>query len=84
MNCCADLDVPPGELLHSWRQRGCLSCQGQGRLVPHRTMLLMLKPDVFNQVGDSQYRFCASPDCPVVYFSRERSFTTEISGYVSG
>jgi len=39
-------------------------------------MLLMLKPELFDQVGESQYRFCASPDCPVVYFSRERSFTT--------
>lgn len=39
-------------------------------------MLLMLKPERFDQVGESQYRFCASPDCPVVYFSRERSFTT--------
>lgn len=74
MNCCADLEVPPGELL---QVGDCLSCQGQGRLVPQRTMLLMLKPDVFNQVGDGKYRFCASPDCPVVYFSRERSFTTE-------
>jgi hypothetical protein len=39
-------------------------------------MLLMLKPELFDQVGESQYRFCSSPDCPVVYFSRERSFTT--------
>jgi hypothetical protein len=39
-------------------------------------MLLMLKPELFNQLRDSQYRFCASPDCPVVYFSGERSFTT--------
>jgi len=39
-------------------------------------MLLMLKPEIFDQVGDSQYRFCASSDCSVVYFSRERSFTT--------
>jgi hypothetical protein len=37
-------------------------------------MFLMLRPEYFDQMGESQYRFCASPDCPVVYFSRERSF----------
>lgn len=57
-------------------QRGCLSCNGTSRPVTLRTMLLMLKPEHFAQVGESQYRFCASPDCPVVYFSRGRSFTT--------
>jgi hypothetical protein len=40
-------------------------------------MILMLKPEHFDQVGESQYRFCASPDCPVVYFSSEHSFTTD-------
>jgi hypothetical protein len=39
-------------------------------------MLLMLKPELFDQVGEGEYRFCASPDCPVVYFSREHTFTT--------
>jgi hypothetical protein len=39
-------------------------------------MVLMLRPELFNQVGDSHYRFCAARDCPVVYFSQERSFTT--------
>jgi hypothetical protein len=58
-------------------QRGCLSCQGQSQPVTLRTILLMLKPEFFDQVGESQYRFCTSPDCPVVYFSRERHFTIE-------
>jgi hypothetical protein len=40
-------------------------------------MLLMLEPERFDQVEESQYRFCSSPDCPVVYFSREHSFTTD-------
>lgn len=39
-------------------------------------MFLMLKQERFDQVGESQYRFCASAGCPVVYFSNERSFTT--------
>ena len=77
MNCCAELDALPVELSPVGSERGCLSCQSPGRIVPFRTMLLMLKPELFDQVGESQYRFCASPDCRVVYFSRERSFTTE-------
>jgi hypothetical protein len=40
-------------------------------------MLLMLKPEFFDRVGENQYRFCASPDCPVIYFSRERFFSTD-------
>jgi hypothetical protein len=39
-------------------------------------MLLMLKPELFDQIGESQYRYCASPDCEVVYFSSEHCFTT--------
>lgn len=74
MNCCAETNLSPGELLGS--PRDCRACQGPSWPVTLRTMLLMLKPAFFDQVGESQYRFCASPDCPVVYFSSERSFTT--------
>jgi hypothetical protein len=76
MNCCAESEKPVVELQTLGSQRGCSSCNGQSRPVTLRTMLLMLKPDFFDQVGESQYHFCASPDCAVVYFSRERSFTT--------
>src|SRR5436189_4075854 len=76
MNCCTESDTSPVELHKIGTQRGCLSCQGSSQPVTLRTMLLMLRPELFDQVGESQYRFCASPDCPVVYFSRECSFTT--------
>ena len=76
MNCCAESEIFPVELQSTGSQRDCSSCNGQSRPVTLRTMLLMLKPEIFDQVGESQYRFCASPDCSVVYFSRERSFTT--------
>ena len=76
MNCCSDLDATTAELLPVGAGRDCLSCQGAGHTVSLRTMLLMLKPELFNQVGEIRYRFCASPDCLVVYFSGERSFTT--------
>jgi len=76
MSCCSESDKPPVEVSQAGSGRGCLSCDGPSRLVSLRTMLLMLKPELFDQVGESQYRFCASPDCQVVYFSRARSFTT--------
>ena len=57
-------------------RHGCQSCDGPSRPVTLRTMLLMLKPEFFDQVGENQYRFCASPECQVVYFSRARSFST--------
>jgi len=75
MNCCLESDTTPVELPKEGQQLACLSCNGTSRPVTRRTMLLMLKPECFDQVGESQYRFCASPACPVVYFSRERSFT---------
>jgi Zinc binding domain len=76
MNCCAESDTLPDESPQAGLKRGCLSCNGPSRPVTLRTMLLMLRPELFGQIGESQYRFCASPDCQVVYFSRECSFTT--------
>jgi hypothetical protein len=77
MNCCVESNAPLGEPLQDGPRRGCLSCEGQSRPVNLRTMLLMLKPELFDQVGESHYRFCDSPESPMVYFSRERSFTTD-------
>lgn len=76
MNCCTESYLPMAESQKEGPQRGCMSCDGTSRPVTLRTMHLMLKPEHFAQVGEGQYRFCASPDCPVAYFSRERSFTT--------
>jgi CopZ-like zinc binding protein len=76
MNCCVESEISLAELQKVGSGADCLSCQGPSRPVTLKTVFLMLKPDLFDQVGESQYRFCASPDCPVVYFSRERSFTT--------
>lgn len=76
MSCCAEAGTLP-VLQKVEAQRVCSSCQGASQPVTLRTLLLMLKPEFFDQVGESQYRFCASPDCPVVYFSRERCFTSD-------
>lgn len=77
MSCCADIGTLPVVLQTAETQRVCLSCQGPSQPVTLRTLRLMLKPEFFDQVGESQYRFCASPACPVVYFSRECCFTSD-------
>jgi CopZ-like zinc binding protein len=74
MSCCGESGEVETQLVGA--NRGCQLCDGPSRPVTLRTMLLMLKPEFFDQVGENQYRFCASPECQVVYFSRGRSFST--------
>jgi hypothetical protein len=38
-------------------------------------MLLMLRPEHFSRVEDSDYRFCSDTDCRVVYFSQSSGVT---------
>jgi hypothetical protein len=49
-------------------RKGCVSCRGASRPVTRKTVLLMLKPELFEQVREGEYRFCADPVCRVVYF----------------
>ena len=49
----------------------CDKCQRQGRPVSRKTVLLMLKPNFLEQAMHGNYRFCAVPDCPIVYFDEE-------------
>ena len=59
-------------------RHACISCKGSSRPVTRKTMLLMLKPESFGVVGESEYRFCSAPDCRVVYFTEDggATFTT--------
>lgn len=55
------------------------ACLASSHPVSRRTMLLMLRPEFFDRVGEAEYRFCLLPDCDIVYFggSDGPSFTTE-------
>lgn len=57
----------------------CVSCGGGSRPVTRKTMLLMLRAERFDAVADGEYRFCADPECRVVYFTEGEgaSFTTD-------
>ena len=49
----------------------CSSCDGQGRPVSRKTVLLMLKPELLGQAMHGSYSFCSARDCPTVYFEDE-------------
>jgi len=49
----------------------CDKCQSKGRPVSRKTVLLMLKPGFLERAMHGNYRFCAVPDCPIVYFDEE-------------
>lgn len=56
----------------------CGSCEGASRRVRRKTVLLMLRSELFDRVREDEYRFCSDPDCRVVYFSEKDGaiFTT--------
>lgn len=60
-------------------QHACINCKGSSRPVTRKTMLLMLKPERFDEIDESHYRFCSAPDCRVVYFTEAsgKAFTTD-------
>lgn len=88
MSCC-QTDAPAAEAVPSGEGaalalvddagRGCVRCGSVSRLVTRRTVLLMLRPELFDRAGDAEYRFCADPDCRVVYFTEGEGpcFTTD-------
>lgn len=54
-------------------RRKCRSCGGASRPVTRKTVLLMLKPELLDLVGETKYRFCSDPECRVVYFTENSS-----------
>lgn len=55
------------------------ACLESSRPVSRKTLMLMLKPEFFDRVGEAEYRFCLLPDCDIVYFDGGDGpcFTTE-------
>ncbi len=47
----------------------CGECGAKGRSVPRLTVLHHVKSEKLSRVGDEEYKFCATPTCPVVYFA---------------
>lgn len=76
-NCVTELVSAPG--LQKDAARNCPKCGQTGRSVVRQTMLHLLKPELIDRIEESNYRFCAAPDCRVVYFaeSADSAFITD-------
>jgi hypothetical protein len=46
----------------------CPECGTPGRLVDRITVKAMLRPEALMRLSAPKHRFCATPECPVVYF----------------
>jgi len=51
----------------------CSSCNGQGRPVSRKTVLLMLKPELLERAMHGSFSFCSARDCSIVYFEDKGS-----------
>jgi len=83
MNCCitdesggptaptSDEATNASDELHNTDR--CSSCNGQGRPVSRKTVLLMLKPGLLERAMQGSYSFCSERDCSVVYFEDKGS-----------
>ena len=47
----------------------CRQCGREGKPVGRITLQALLKPEMLGVVNGSHYRFCETPDCPVVYYA---------------
>ena len=72
MDCCVPKTMVEAEQEPETGLRmKCTKCEGASRFSARKTMLLMLKPELFERIGRGQYYYCAEPDCEVVYFDED-------------
>lgn len=63
-DCCK----APVETNRQGKSLFCGQCGCEGQPVDRITVQALLKPDAQSEVNGSPYRFCETPDCPVVYY----------------
>lgn len=66
-DCC---QVPAEPQKHRSRLL-CRQCDSEGQPVDRTTIDALLKPESLSQVNGSQYMFCTSPNCLVVYYAAD-------------
>ena len=64
-NCCKASADPT----NSGDRVLCLQCGREGLPVDRTTVQALLKPEAGGEVNGSQYAFCETPHCPVVYYA---------------
>lgn len=76
MNCCPTESATDDEenterVANEVSLQRCRDCGTQSRPVSRKTVLLMLKPHLLEQAMRGTYCFCATANCPVVYFEEQ-------------
>lgn len=66
--CCTHIAKPKAAAI-------CPACGTEGKPVKPVTLRALLQPHLRGEVRDEVYRFCASPDCALVYFSADGAQT---------
>jgi hypothetical protein len=52
----------------------CPECGKAGRKIDRITVKGLLRPTALARLSAPDHRFCATPQCPVVYFGRDEAF----------
>jgi hypothetical protein len=55
----------------------CPQCGKAGRSVERITVKALLRPEALARFSAPAHRFCATPECPTVYFGSEEAFARE-------
>ena len=55
----------------------CPHCDREGQPVDRTTIDALLKPESLSQVNGSEYAFCETPHCPVVYYAADGTQLTK-------
>jgi mercuric ion transport protein len=63
IDCCKT----PAEPTKTGNRFLCTQCGREGQPVDRTTVQALLKPEALGEVNGSQYMFCETPNCPVVY-----------------
>jgi len=69
IDCCR----VPGEPKRQGDRFLCGQCNREGRPVDRITVQALLKAEARGAVNGSHYRFCETPNCPVVYYGGDGS-----------
>ncbi len=75
MDCCTSAEITAPKEIDEPKiemRAKCSRCADASRFVTKKTMLLMLKSDLFEQISNEQYYYCSNFDCDIVYFSESQ------------
>ncbi len=72
-DCCS---TPKPSVAALTKNALCNECGTKGRSAARLTVLHHVKSENLSRVGNEEYKFCATPTCPVVYFAASGNLFT--------